>query len=92
MARKDDKRKTAKTTKKHRPKMIRDSFTMPSFDYDRIKALKMRFLNSGIEMKKSEVLRAGLLALENLNESQLQKLAGEVERIKTGRPSTSDNA
>lgn len=86
MAKKSEKPKAEKAGKKKRPKMIRDSFTMPEFDYDRIKSLKTRFLSSGIEMKKSEVLRAGLLALEGLNDSQLHKLAGDVERIKTGRP------
>jgi len=40
-----------------------------------------------VEIKKSEVLRAGLLALEGMSDTQLQKISGQVERIKTGRPS-----
>lgn len=67
--------------------MVRDSFTMPQNDYQRIKTLKSRLLARGQEIKKSEVLRAGLLALEALSDSQLEKVASQVERLKTGRPS-----
>jgi hypothetical protein len=82
-----EKPKKTKSEKVKRPKLIRDSFTMPDFDYVRIKALKTRLLSAGVEIKKSEVLRAGLLALEGLSDTQLQKIANQVERIKTGRPS-----
>lgn len=87
MAEKQKKPKADKHGKLARPKLIRDSFTMPEFDYVRIKALKTRLLNNGVETKKSEILRAGLLALEGLSDSQLQKVLSQVERIKTGRPS-----
>jgi len=87
MAEKQKKIKNDKCDKVIRPKLIRDSFTMPEFDYARIKALKTRLLNNGVEAKKSEILRAGLLALESLNDNQLQKIVNQVERIKTGRPS-----
>jgi uncharacterized protein with ParB-like and HNH nuclease domain len=87
MAEKQKKSKSDKRDKATRPKLIRDSFTMPEFDYVRIKALKSRLLSSGVEAKKSEILRAGLLALESLNDNQLQKIVDQVERIKTGRPS-----
>lgn len=87
MAEKPKKTKGEKRGKPSRPKLIRDSFTMPEFDYARIKALKTRLLSAGVEIKKSEVLRAGLLALEGMSDTQLQKISGQVERIKTGRPS-----
>ena len=60
---------------------------MPEVDYVRIKSLKNRLLTTGIEIKKSELLRAGLLALDGMSDTQLQKLVNQVERIKTGRPS-----
>ena len=78
--------------KDKRPKLVRDSFTMPEADYLRLKALKIRCLRAGIEIKKSEVLRAGLLALEQLTDAQLQKLAGSVERVKTGRPASEEGS
>ncbi|MBI1425040.1 MAG: hypothetical protein GC149_16460 [Gammaproteobacteria bacterium] len=90
MNEKQKKSKTGKPPKAKRPKLVRDSFTMPETDYARIKALKLRLLNNGVELKKSEVLRAGLLALEGMSDTQLQKLVGQVERIKTGRPSGKD--
>jgi hypothetical protein len=86
VADKPKKSKTEKHAKPSRPKLIRDSFTMPESDYGRIKALKTRLLTAGVEIKKSEVLRAGLLALEAMSNTQLQKIVGQVERIKTGRP------
>jgi hypothetical protein len=87
MTEKQKKTKSGRRGKPSRPKLIRDSFTMPEFDYVRIKALKTRLLSAGVEIKKSEVLRAGLLALEGMSDAQLQKIVGQVERIKTGRPS-----
>ena len=89
---KSNKNKDEKWAKPKRPKMIRDSFTMPDFDYARIKALKSRFLNLGVEIKKSEVLRAGLLLLETQTDAKLKKIAMDVERIKTGRPSVKDKS
>ena len=84
---KPKKAKGEKRAKPSRPKLIRDSFTMPEVDYVRIKSLKNRLLTTGIEIKKSELLRAGLLALDGMSDTQLQKLVNQVERIKTGRPS-----
>lgn len=86
MAEKQKKTKGNRRDKADRPKLVRDSFTMPEFDYVRLKALKARLLNAGVEIKKSEILRAGLLALENMSDAQLQTLVDQVERIKTGRP------
>lgn len=87
-----EKKKKTKGNKRNeaRPKLIRDSFTMPETDYLRIKTLKTRILAGGLDIKKSEVLRAGLLALESMSDSRLQQVAGQVERIKTGRPSKKD--
>lgn len=70
-----------------KPKLIRDSFTFPEFDYALLAVLKKRALNSGCEIKKSELLRAGLNALNAMSEEELLKVLGSVERIKTGRPS-----
>lgn len=87
MADKPKKPKSDKRDKPSRPKLIRDSFTMPESDYVRIKSLKSRLLTAGVEIKKSEVLRAGLVALAGMSDTQLQKVVAQVERIKTGRPS-----
>lgn len=71
---------------KEKEKVVRDSFTMPQADYDLITALKTRSLNSGVQTTKSEILRAGLLALEQMNEADFLARLSIVEKIKTGRP------
>jgi hypothetical protein len=67
-------------------RVVRDSFTMPIEDYERIGALKERCIGLGVAMKKSELLRAGLAALDRLPDESLTQLIAKVERVKTGRP------
>ncbi|QID19135.1 hypothetical protein G3580_16825 [Nitrogeniibacter mangrovi] len=66
--------------------MVRDSFTFPESDYALFAALKRRALAGGAEVKKSELLRAGLQWLASLEDARLVETLGRVERIKTGRP------
>jgi len=67
-------------------KVIRDSFTMPVADHELIGALKKRCIGLGIAIKKSELLRAGLAALDRLPDENLAQVAAAVESVKTGRP------
>jgi hypothetical protein len=67
-------------------KVIRDSFTMPRSDYDQIAVLKKRCLGRGLARKKSEILRAGLAALQRLSDDELVTIASTVDPVKTGRP------
>nr|WP_144154692.1 hypothetical protein [Paraburkholderia sp. BCC1885] len=88
------KKETAKkaTTKKDaakKDKVVRDSFTMPKSDYDKIAALKQKCLDAGVSVKKSEVLRAGLLLLEGATSNRLLAAISAVETVKTGRPTKS---
>lgn len=82
--------KKHKTIDKENGKLVRDSFTIPAREYEAIDALKHRFLEHGIHMKKSEILRAGLLALSAMDAEELTAVAERVERIKPGRPRKSD--
>jgi len=80
---------TEKQPKKDKPKkikMIRDSFTLPEGDYAKLAELKKKCLEAGIHVKKSELMRAGLLRLSKLNRSALLQAVAQVEIIKTGRP------
>jgi hypothetical protein len=70
-------------------KVVRDSFTMPKSDYEKIAALKQKCLDVGVSVKKSEVLRAGLLLLEGATSKRLLAAISAVEAVKTGRPSKS---
>ena len=67
-------------------RVVRDSFTMPIEDYGRIGVLKERCIRLGVALKKSELLRAGLVALDRLPDESLSQLIAQVERVKTGRP------
>lgn len=72
-----------------KPKVVRDSFTMPEHDYGKLADLKRKCLAGGVQVKKSELLRAGLLALEALSEKRLLSVVAQVEAVKTGRPAKS---
>lgn len=76
----------AKKVAPKKAKLVRDSFTFPANDYALIGDLKQRALSAGRDVKKSELLRAGLTALTALSENDLLKALDAVERIKTGRP------
>lgn len=69
-----------------KPKLIRDSFTIPETDYALFASLKERALAAGCDIKKSELLRASLSALNALSDAELMTALGAIERIKTGRP------
>ena len=80
-------KKAAKKAKKeHKKKVIRDSFTMPQNEYSKIAEIKAICQKSKMHVKKSEVLRAGLIMLAALNAAQLKQKLGSLEKIKTGRP------
>ena len=66
-------------------KLVRDSFTMPQSDYAKIGELKQACLTAGMQVKKSELLRAGLHALAKLSMPQLQQAIARMEPIKAVR-------
>ncbi len=73
--------------KEKKPKLVRDSFTIPKDEYAAIEALKTRALTLGLAIKKSELLRAGLMALTGLSDAKLKAALVAVPTLKTGRPS-----
>lgn len=76
-----------KTKRPKKEKVVRDSFTMPKTDYERIALLKQKCLDAGAAVKKSELLRAGLIMLAALPNKRLIAAVSAVETVKTGRPS-----
>jgi hypothetical protein len=69
-----------------KPRLIRDSFTIPENEYLLIAALKQQAMSEGCEVKKSELLRAGLAVLASMSTAQLLEAISKVDRLKTGRP------
>jgi hypothetical protein len=59
---------------------------MPKSDYEKLEELKQKCLSAGVAVKKSELLRAGLLLLEAAPLVQLLEAIAAVETVKTGRP------
>ena len=82
---------SAKKSKIAKTKVIRDSFSFPEQDYLKISELKKTCLAAGIHVKKSEILRAGLHLLTQLNLDELKKAVDQVEKVQTGRPNSSAN-
>ncbi|MHC5719383.1 MAG: hypothetical protein ACYTX0_46875, partial [Nostoc sp.] len=67
-------------------KVIRDSFTLPSGDYELIATIRQRCLKSAVNATKSEVIRAGLHILQSLSDKELIRAIESLEKVKTGRP------
>ncbi len=80
----------SKKTKPEKIKVIRDSFSFPKQDYQKITVLKKACLAKGMHVKKGEILRAGLHLLSQLSIEELQLAVAQVEKVKTGRPSTTE--
>lgn len=75
-----------KDMKAKKPKLVRDSFTIPKDEYAVIETLKERTARLSTPTKKSELLRAGLKLLSQLDDATLQKAMQSIPAIKTGRP------
>jgi hypothetical protein len=78
--------KAPKADKAKKPKLVRDSFTIPKVEYAVLETLKERAAKAGAPSKKSEVLRAGIKALAGMPDAAFLAAMGAVPAIKTGRP------
>lgn len=72
-----------------KPKLVRDSFTMPKSEYTVIDELKQRAAKLGHPIKKSELLRAAIKVVAGLSDAAYIAAMSAVPPIKTGRPSKS---
>ena len=81
--------KVAKPPKAKKPKMVRDSMTMPKAEYAVIDELKMRAAKLDRPVKKTELLRAGIKALAAMADTGFLVALKAVPSLKTGRPSKS---
>jgi hypothetical protein len=69
-----------------KPKLVRDSFTIPKNEYSNIESLKQKSALLGCPAKKSELLRAGIQLLTTLSDAQFRKALAQIPTVKTGRP------
>jgi outer membrane biosynthesis protein TonB len=79
----------AKPAKVKKPKIVRDSFTMPKAEFAVIDALKVRATQLKTAAKKTELLRAGIKALAAMSDSAFLAAIAAVPSLKTGRPAKS---
>jgi hypothetical protein len=76
----------SKADKAKKPKLVRDSFTIPKDEFAVLDALKLRAAKLGRPTKKSEVLRAGVMALAAMGDAAFLSCVTGVPAVKTGRP------
>jgi hypothetical protein len=69
-----------------KPKLVRDSFTMPEAEYRVLGDVKKACIKAGFEVKKSELLRVGVALIRNLEPQALQKVLSTLPSLKAGRP------
>ena len=67
--------------------IIRNAFTMPEEDIALIGKLKLRCMKMGVDVNKSELVRAGLHALNNSRDNELKTVISDLPKIRAGRPS-----
>ena len=66
--------------------LVRDSFTMPQSEYQVLSLVKKACLQSGIEIKQSELLRIAVVQLAGLSIAKIVTLQKGLNIIQAGRP------
>jgi hypothetical protein len=76
-----------KMVKDKKPKMVRDSVTIPKAEYMVLDAMKLRAAQLKVTVKKTELIRAGIKQLSSLSDTVFLAAIAAVPSLKTGRPS-----
>ena len=72
--------------KAKKPKLVRDSFTMPEDEYAALGEMKKACIKAGLAVKKSELLRVAVSMLRKMDMAQLQQALDDLTPVKAGRP------
>jgi hypothetical protein len=83
---KNKKEVVAPVAKDKKVKVVRDSFTIPKNEFVQLAEMKKKALGLGMDIKKSELLRAGLMLLSATTDTAFKKALSNVPTLKTGRP------
>lgn len=75
-----------------KPKMVRDSLTIPKLEYAVLDALKLRAAKLASPVKKTELIRAGIKAIAAMPDAAFLAAIRAVPSLKTGRPAKSKSA
>jgi hypothetical protein len=71
---------------KKQAKLIRDSFSIPENEFALLAETKKNCLKAGLEIKKSELIRIGIILVHQLTLARLKKAKKVLQPVKTGRP------
>jgi hypothetical protein len=69
---------------KKKTRLVRDRFAMPKDEHAVIDQLKTRAVAMGTHAKKSELIRAGLMVLAQLNEAAFKRALAALPRLGQG--------
>jgi hypothetical protein len=72
--------------KAKKPRLVRDSFTMPEEEYAALGEMKKTCLKAGVAVKKSELLRVAVSLLRKMDMPELQQALDALTPVKAGRP------
>ena len=61
--------------------LVREKFSLPEGEYEQLLEMKQRLSDLGLPIKKSELVRAGLLLLVGLDEIELKEAALKVQAL-----------
>ena len=75
-----------KSKKEPKVKKVHDTFSMPQTEHQKIAEIKEKCLEAGLQVKKNQVLRAGLKALLEMNEAQLKRAITQLKKTRAGHP------
>ena len=78
----------ANEVKEKKIKMVRDSVSIPKVEFLVLGEMKTRAGKLGVEVKKTELIRAGIKVLAALTDTAFVAAIRAVPNIKTGRPAT----
>jgi len=70
--------------KSKKDKRVSNRYKIPENEYEQLAGLKKRLLTLGVSVKKSELLRAGIMLLAAADDAQLKNAVAKVEVIETG--------
>ena len=85
------KRPKSNDSKQNKSKLVSNRCKMPDTEYAQLAALKKRLSALGIGVKKSTLLRAGLMLLVDMDDGPLKKAMAKFELINASRPAANAN-
>ena len=75
-----------KRGRRSRSKVVRATFTLPPREHEGLELLQRRALAFGLAANRSQLVRAGLQLLREVDRSKLAAILADVKPVPTGRP------